>query len=90
MNTYGLDAHSFQMNVGLFAEGFAKEFQWKTDRERVLFQMTTQNVLRMTDRAEKYVADFCEETGYDRTQLNQLMSEMFYKWGEYVDRLKKI
>ncbi|QEO01386.1 hypothetical protein [Enterobacter kobei] len=89
MDTYGFDAHSFHLNVGLFAESFSREFQWKTEQERATFKVTVQNVLKMTDRADKFVSDFCIETGYDRNQLNQLMSEMFYKWGEYVERLKR-
>ncbi|BBR58928.1 hypothetical protein WP4W18E05_22960 [Klebsiella sp. WP4-W18-ESBL-05] len=89
MNTYGLDAHTFGLNVILFAEKFSREFQWKTEQERAVFQVTVQNVLRMTDRAEKFVSDFCSETGYDRAQQNQMMSEMFYKWDEHVSKLKR-
>ncbi|BDN97310.1 hypothetical protein KAM621c_24150 [Citrobacter braakii] len=43
----------------------------------------------MTDRADKFVSDFCSETGYDRAQQNQMMSEMFYKWSDYVEKHKK-
>lgn len=89
MDTYGLDAHSLNLNVTLFADSFSREFQWKTERERALFQVTVQNVLRMTDRADKFVSDFCSETGYDRAQQNQMMSEMFYKWSDYVEKHKK-
>lgn len=89
MNAYGLDAHSLNLNVVLFAENFAREFQWKSDREKTLFQMTVQNVIRMTNRADKFVSDFCVETGYDRVQMDGLMSEMFYKWSEYLDQLNK-
>ncbi|MGV3779271.1 hypothetical protein [Citrobacter freundii] len=89
MDTYGFDAHSFHLNVGLFAERFSREFQWKTEQERALFQVTVQNVLRMTNRADKFVSDFCSETGYEREQQNQMMSEMFYKWSEYVEKQKK-
>lgn len=90
MNTYGFDAHSFHLNVGLFAESFSREFQWKTERERAIFQVTVQNVLRMTDKADKFVSDFCSETGYDRNQLNQLMSEMFYKWSDFAARIQRL
>ncbi|BAS40747.1 hypothetical protein QLG20_13460 [Klebsiella variicola] len=89
MNTYGLDAYAMNMHAPLFADKFAKGFQWKNERERTIFSVTVQKVLKITEQSEKFVNDFCNETGYDRNQLNQLMSEMFYKWDEYLSRLKK-
>ncbi|WP_064518887.1 hypothetical protein [Buttiauxella gaviniae] len=88
-NNYGLNEHDDTAQMQRFSGIFAARFQWRSEKERMIFETTVKNTLMWTDKSDKYASDFCSVTGYDRAEFNQLMSRMFYEWSEYVADYKK-